>query len=126
MTPAYQEWEEGLKDKLLFNADWYDDADERRRHARQVAYVKPTVQGKAFDHLISYLRQFDENQVVTVEMCCQYLKRVLDNPNRCAKARDELREFKLNYPGDFNTFYSEFIHLANLSSKIKDLWRGDP
>lgn len=44
-------------------------------------------------------------------------------PTERAKARDELRELKLNYLGDFNTFYSEFIHLANLSSKTKDLWR---
>jgi hypothetical protein len=34
-------------------------------HAKQVAYVKVTVQGKAFDHLITYLKQFDENKTVT-------------------------------------------------------------
>ena len=29
MKPTYKEWQEGLRDKLLFNADWYEDVDER-------------------------------------------------------------------------------------------------
>ena len=84
-----------------------------------------TVQGKAFDHLITYLKQFDENETVTVAMCRQYLKQVFDDPDKRMKAREELRKLKLNYLGDFNVFYSEFVGLAHLSGKAKDPWNED-
>jgi len=107
------------------NADWYDDVDERRAHANWVIYVKSTVQVKAFDHLIACLKQFDKDETVTVEMCRQYLKRVFDDPDKRMKAREELHKLKLNYLGDFGAFYSEFVRLANLSRKAKDLWKED-
>ena len=125
VDPTYEEWEEGLKDKLHMNADWYD-VDERRAHANRVMiYVKSTVQGKAFDHLIAYLKQFDKNETVTVEMCRQYLKRAFDDPDKRMKAREELHKLKLNYLGDFGAFYSEFVRLANISRKAKDFWKED-
>ena len=75
-------------------------------------YVKSTIQGKAFYHLIAYLKQFDKNETVTVEMCRQYLKRMFDDPDKRMKAREELQKLKLNYLGDFSAFYSEFVQLA--------------
>ena len=119
VDPTYEEWEEGLKDKLHMNADWYDDVDERGAHVNWVIYVKSTVQGKAFDHLIAYLKQFDKNETVTVEMCRQYLKRVFDDPDKRMKAREELHKLKLNYLGDFSAFYSEFVRLANLERSLE-------
>jgi hypothetical protein len=123
--PTFKEWETGLKNKFLFNQDWFEDVQETRTHAKQVAYIQTTVKGKAFEHLDSFLDQHEPGQVITAEMCRKFLKQVFDDPDKRLKARTELNKLKLKYLGDFNDFYSEFVRLANVSKKPRGEWKEE-
>jgi Zinc knuckle len=122
---TFKEWETGLKNKFLFNQDWFEDAQEARAHALQVAYIQRTVKGKAFEHLDSFLDQYEDGEVVTAAMCIKFLKQVCDDPDKRLKARSELNKLKLKYLGDFNDFYSEFVRLANASRKPRGEWKEE-
>src|SRR5579871_4789488 len=39
VDPTFKEWETCLRNKLLFNQDWFEDVQEARTHAKQVAYI---------------------------------------------------------------------------------------
>jgi hypothetical protein len=110
----------------MVNADWFLGDTDEEIHARQVAHIKTTVQGQAFDHLIDFLeRNYDEGTVVTALMCRQYLKKRLDDPDRRVKARDALNALKLPHLGNFATFHSEFVRLAQASKRPVELWKED-
>jgi hypothetical protein len=123
--PTFKEWETGLKNKFLFNQDWFEDAQETRSHAKRVAYIQTTVKGKAFQHLDSFLDQHEAGKVVTSDMCRKFLRQVFDDPDKRLKARAELNKLKLKYLGDFNDFYSEFVRLANVSKKPRREWKEE-
>ena len=124
--PTFKEWETGLKNKFLFNEDWYEDASQTRVHAKQVAYIQTTVKGKAFEHLDSFLDQHEgSNEVVTADMCRKFLKQVFDDPDKRLKDRSELNKLRLKYLGNFNDFYSDFVRLANGSKKPRSDWKED-
>jgi predicted house-cleaning noncanonical NTP pyrophosphatase (MazG superfamily) len=125
VDPTFKEWETGLKNKFLFNQDWFEDDQQTRVHAKQVAYIQTTVKGKAFEHLDSFLDQHEEGKVITAEMCRKFLKQVFDDPDKRLKARTELSKLKLKYLGDFNDFYSEFVRLANVSKKPRSEWKEE-
>jgi len=70
-----------------------------------VAYIKTRVGGKAYNHLLPYLKaERDIEHNPTNKEVLKFLENVFKNPDHRIKARQELKSLKILYLGDFNDF----------------------
>ena len=118
--PTFEEWEEGIKDKLHQNADWYVDDSAR------LAYIRTRVKGDAANHLRAQLHVKKEHgSEGTADGALAFLRGVYLDPHRRLNAKGKLRNLQMRFTQDFNEFRSEFIRLSNEARIPKAQWKED-
>ena len=125
--PTFRVWVDHVKSKLRVNADWYDQEDEVKAERTKIDFIKIFVEGKAADHLYSWLEaeELRGNTDIAVEEALLCLEKVFLDKDRRLKARTELGKLKMAYLGDFNEFHTTFLKLANTAQLPKAQWKED-
>lgn len=111
--PTFDAWLFRIKDRLENNSDHYPDARS------QMGFIASFCGGKAERHLLPRLREGSRRPFRTPEEMLDFLAVVFHNPNRLADAKSEFRALTMR-GYDFDTFITEFMHLAGESELPED------
>ena len=117
-------WNDQMKRKLRINDDWFNCSDSEKAEHAKVSYIKIRVDGKAAEHLYSWLKAQSERDIY-VEKIIQCLKNVFEDSDRRLKAWEQLKKLRMPYFKDFNTFQSEFLRLLNSAKMSADQWKEE-
>lgn len=118
-NPRFEDWQLQMQNKLKANADHFSTPDLR------MAYVASRCTGRAAKHITPRMRDGSTMPYEDSIDMMKHLDEIFGDPNRLVNARRGYRELVMRNGTDFNTFLSDFLHLADEAGVPKESRKED-
>ncbi|KAJ5290753.1 hypothetical protein N7478_000004 [Penicillium angulare] len=115
----FEDWEDGILDKLELNADHYPT--ERHR----MAYLRGRCEGKALQHINPRMNRTSATAYQNVRQVLDHLRGVFLDPNRAQLAASEYEILRMAPADDFKDFLALFSRLAEEARRPEEVRRRD-
>jgi hypothetical protein len=117
--PTFEQWLSRMKSKLKANADHFPTAE------LQMAYIEGRVKGDAARAIQARMKPDHPEAYQTAQEMFDHLAEVYEDHNKVAKDKDKFRKLMMRNGDDFQTFRTEFLHLAGETKLAKNDWNDE-
>lgn len=123
---GYRAWRSQMRNKLLGNADWWENGDRIDPDYPLLAYTESRLKEEALDYYLSWIEPRRDAGLITSMMdFWEYMDGIYDDPDRAINARYQYHNLRMKYLQDFNEFRAQFARLAYTAGIPKDQWKLD-
>lgn len=120
---TFDQWRDGLEDKIRANHDWFEGASEQATQDNIVSFMRTRTEGTANQSLSTLIRTVREsNQPVSYQYMMDRLERTYGDPHKALNARRDFQKLYLRDPANFATFQGDFFRLAQERRLPADQW----
>lgn len=120
---TFEQWRDGLEDKIRTNYDWYQGENEQVTQGNIASYMRTRTEGGANQYLSTLIRTMrNGNQNITYQYLLDRLEKTYGDPHKRLNARHNFQKLYLKSPADFATFQGEFFRLAQERCLPAEQW----